>query len=149
MEPLTVGAIAFLTYFGNKLIDWGVGKAYDAAFAEVMQKLAPETIATLQAGAQTLSLPDSNRENIGVAVLVSEVEKATQANPEFKAAVEALGTEAQKNSQLENAVKELTEALKNQPQNTQNIGKVANTVEKVGVANVNSTIGTQNITQTF
>lgn len=148
MDPLTVGAIAFLTYFGNKLIDWGVGKAYDVAFAEIMQKLAPEKVATLEAQAQTLLAP-ADREDIGIAVLIDEVEKTARANPQFKAAVEALGTEAQKHNELENAIRELTSKLKNQPQNTQNIGKVANTIEKLGVANVNTTIENQTINQTF
>lgn len=53
MEPLTIGTIAFPTYFGNKLIDWGVGKAYDLAFAEIMQRLTPENVAALEAEAQT------------------------------------------------------------------------------------------------
>lgn len=35
MEPLTTGAIALLLFFGKKLIDWGISKAYDTAFNQL------------------------------------------------------------------------------------------------------------------
>jgi hypothetical protein len=43
MEPLTTGTIALLLFCGNKLIDWGIGKAYDTAFDKLMEK-SPDTM---------------------------------------------------------------------------------------------------------
>jgi hypothetical protein len=115
MEPLTAGAIALLLFLGNKLIDWGTGKAFDAAYDDIMQKLkskSPDTVVALEAAA----LPPKGREDIGVAVL--EVEKAAQAHPEIKAAVEALGNDvnqaAKTNPELEKAIKDLTAVVQAQ-----------------------------------
>ncbi len=138
-----IGTIGFLVYFGEKLINWGILKGYDLTFKEIMQKLAPESVAILEAEAKTLLQP-ATRDDIDVLVL--EVTKAAEANPQFKVALEALGIKTQENVELEKVVRELISTLKNQPSNTHNIGKIANTVEKVGVANVNSTIETQNNT---
>ncbi|MBP5976396.1 hypothetical protein HW132_27625 [Brasilonema sp. CT11] len=115
MEPLTAGAIALLLFLGNKLIDWGTEKAFDAAYDDIIQKLkskSPDTVVALEAAA----LPLGEREDIGVAVL--EVEKAAQAHPEIKAAVEALGNDvnqaAKTNPELEKAIKDLTATVQAQ-----------------------------------
>jgi hypothetical protein len=113
MEPLTAGAIALGLYLGGKFADWGIEKAFDAGLDYAKQKLqakSPDTIATLAA------LPAAGREDIGVAVL--EIEKAAQADPEIKAAVEALGNDvnqaAKTNPQLERAIQDLTQMVQAQ-----------------------------------
>ncbi|NEU71151.1 hypothetical protein PI95_000800 [Hassallia byssoidea VB512170] len=112
MEPLTAGAIALGLYIGGKFADWGIEKAFDAGLDYAKQKLqakSPDTVATLAA------LP-AGREDIGVAVL--EIEKAAQADPEIKAAVEALGNDvnqaAKTNPQLEKAIQDLTQMVQAQ-----------------------------------
>ncbi|MGI2903943.1 hypothetical protein [Tolypothrix sp. VBCCA 56010] len=112
MEPLTAGAIALGLYLGGKFADWGIEKAFDAGLDYAKQKLqakSPDTVATLAA------LP-AGREDIGVAVL--EIEKAAQADPEIKAAVEALGNDvnqaAKTNPQLEKAIQDLTQMVQAQ-----------------------------------
>lgn len=110
MEPLTTGAIALLLFCGEKLIDWGISKAYDTAFNELM-KTSPDT-------AKQLALPAKERENIGEAVLVEMVEDTAKNQPELQQTLEALGEEVQakakQNTELATAFNQFTEKLKAQ-----------------------------------
>ena len=110
MEPLTTGAIALLLFFGEKLIDWGISKTYDAAFAK-LTKISPHT-------AEKLALPPTERENIGEAVLVEMVKDTAKNEPELQEALEILGEEVQakanNNTELETAFNQLTQKLKAQ-----------------------------------
>ena len=110
MEPLTTGAIALLLFCGEKLIDWGISKAYDTAFNELM-KTSPVT-------AEKLALPVGERENIGEAVLVEMVEDTAKNQPEFQEALEELGKEVEvktnKNTELEAAFNQFAQKLKAQ-----------------------------------
>ncbi|MDF5726800.1 MAG: hypothetical protein PUP92_01875 [Rhizonema sp. PD38] len=125
MDPITVGAIALLTLIGNKVIDWSTEKALDAGLEkvkQVMAKKSPATAAALETAATQAALPPGEREDIGEAVLVEEVKKAAQADPEIKEAVEALGnqasTAAQANPELVKAIAELTVAITAQSPST-------------------------------
>ncbi|MGB3759734.1 MAG: hypothetical protein WBA07_25750 [Rivularia sp. (in: cyanobacteria)] len=110
MEPLTTGAIALLLFLGEKLIDWGISKAYDTAFEE-LKTISPET-------AEKLALPPKERENIGEAVLVEMVEDTAKNQPELQEALEALGKEveakANNNTELATAFNQLAQKLKTQ-----------------------------------
>ncbi len=110
MEPLTTGAIALLLFLGEKLIDWGISKAYDTAFEE-LKTISPET-------AEKLALPPKERENIGEAVLVEMVEDTAKNQPELQEALEALGKEveakANNNTELATAFNQLAQKLKAQ-----------------------------------
>lgn len=110
MEPLLTGTVALLLFCGNKLIDWGIGKAYDVAFDKLMEK-SPDT-------AEQLTLPPGERENIGEAVLVQMVENTALQEPELKQALEALGEEVQamasKKTELETAFNKLAQTVKAQ-----------------------------------
>ncbi|OUL32057.1 hypothetical protein [Nostoc sp. 106C] len=125
MEPITVGAIALLTFIGNKVIDWSTEKALDAGLDKAKQVLkakSPETAAALETATAQAALPPGEREYIGEAVLVEEVKKAAAADPEIQEAVEALGnqasTAAQANPELAKAIAELTAAIKAQSPTT-------------------------------
>ncbi|NJL77896.1 MAG: hypothetical protein HC917_01820 [Richelia sp. SM2_1_7] len=110
MEPLTTGAIALLLFCGEKLIDWGISKAYDTAFNQLTEK-SPET-------AQQLALPPGERENIGEAALVEMVEDTAKNQPELQQALEALGkeveTKANQNTELATAFNQFAQKLKAQ-----------------------------------
>lgn len=113
MEPLTAGAITFTAWLLNKVIDWSTEKALDQAAQKVMKLLKEKshnTANAIDAVAQRTALPQSEREDIGEAVLVEEVKKAAGANPEIKAAVETLGNDvneaAKKNPELNKVLKE-------------------------------------------
>ena len=110
MEPLTTGAIALLLFCGEKLIDWGISKAYDTAFNELM-KTSPDT-------AEKLALPVGERENIGEAVLVEMVEDTAKNQPELQEALEEFGKEVEvktnKNTELEAAFNQFAQKLKAQ-----------------------------------
>ncbi|MBE8989201.1 hypothetical protein [Nostoc sp. LEGE 12450] len=134
MEPLTAGTL-MLAFVGSKLIDWSIGKAFDAAYdtaKQVLAKKSPETAEALAAAAEQASLPAAERKNIGVAVLVDKVEKVAQADPEIKDAVEALGNQAyasaQDNPALAKAIQELTQTIKAQKPPSQNPAKIAETI---------------------
>lgn len=121
MEPITVGAIALLALIGNKFVDWSTEKALDAIYdkaKQVIQDKSPATAAALETAAAQAALPPGEREDIGEAVLVEQVKKAAEADPEIKEAVEALGnqvnTAAQANPELAKAIAELTAAIKAQ-----------------------------------
>ncbi len=110
MEPLTTGAIALLLFLGEKLIDWGISKAYDTAFEE-LKTISPET-------AEKLALPPKERENIGEAVLVEMVEDTAKNQPKLQKALEVLGKEveakANNNTELATAFNQLAQKLKTQ-----------------------------------
>ncbi|AKG20974.1 hypothetical protein [Calothrix sp. 336/3] len=110
MEPLTTGAIALILFCGNKLIDWGIGKAYDAAFEKLME-ISPDK-------AKQLTLPTGDREDIGEAVLVEMIENTAQQEPELKQALEILGeeveTKASQNTKLADAFNQLAQKIQAQ-----------------------------------
>lgn len=112
MELLTLGAGA-LIFIGGKFVEWGMTKVWDAAYDDIMDKMAaaaPETAAKF-------ALPPEERINMQ-AELIAEVEQVAQQHPEVKVAVEALGNDvnqaAKNNPELGKAIKELIETLKNQ-----------------------------------
>ncbi|MEM7556988.1 MAG: hypothetical protein AAF378_23440 [Cyanobacteria bacterium P01_A01_bin.84] len=110
MEPLTIGAMSLLMFLGEKLIDWGISKAYDTAFEE-LKKTSPNT-------AEKLALPAGERENIGEAVLVEMVKDTALNQPELQQALEVLGkeveTKANQHQELENNFNQLAEKIKAQ-----------------------------------
>lgn len=121
MEPLTAGAIALTAWVLNKVIDWSAEKALDKAASKVQQLLkekSPDTANTIDAVASPSALPPSEREDIGEAVLVESVKKAAEADPEIKAAVEALGNDAElaakENPQIAAVLQKLTETVQAQ-----------------------------------
>ncbi|HIK04713.1 MAG TPA: hypothetical protein IGS40_08360 [Trichormus sp. M33_DOE_039] len=117
MDLITLGAIA-LGFLGSKFADWSINKAFDVAYDKAMQTLAAKSPET----AEAFALPPSEREDIGVALLVEQVEQAAQKDPEIKQAVEALGsqvtTAAQDHPELAKAIQELTATLKAQKPTT-------------------------------
>lgn len=120
MDPITAGAIALLTLLGNKLIDWSTEKALDKASEKVMQLLnekSPSTARALEVVKEKAALPLAEREDFGEAVLVEEVKKVAQADPEIKAAVEALGNYtnevAKENLELDKVLKEKQSSYQN------------------------------------
>jgi len=143
MEPLTLGA-AFLIFIGGKFGEWAMEKGWDAAYDDIMAKMAAASRET----AEKLALPPEKRKDIGEAVLIEEVKQVAQKHPEVKAAVEALGNDvnqaAKTHPELEKAIKELTEALKNQPQNHPAItNKVADSIQKIAQVIQNQTVTNQ------
>jgi uncharacterized coiled-coil protein SlyX len=158
MEPLTAGAIALATLASNKFIEKTGEILAEKVFEQggkvmkLLKRKSPETASELEAAAEHPALPPGQPEDVGEAVLVEKIESAAKADPEIRAAVEALGNDvqgvAQVNPELEKAIKELTEAVKAQQQSIQKITKIAETVEKIG--NVNQdTVQNQTFHQTF
>lgn len=143
MEPFTAGAIALTAWLLNKVIDWSAEKALDQAASKVMQLLkekSPDAAIFLEeAVAEHSALPQSEREDIGQAVLVEEVKKAAVADSEIKIAVEALGEAAKKNPELDKGLKEKQSSY--QSVITNNIEKVVNLTQ-----GIKSSINIQNQT---
>jgi hypothetical protein len=136
MEPLTAGAIALTAWLLNKVIDWSAEKALDRAAQKLMQLLkekSPDTANAIDAVVERSALPQSEREDIGEAVLVEEVKKAAGADPEIKAAVEALGNDvneaAKDNPELNKALEEKQSSY--QSVITNNFEKVVNLAQGV------------------
>jgi predicted nucleic acid-binding Zn-ribbon protein len=145
MEPLTAGAIALVTLASNKFIEKTGEILAEKVFEQggkvmkLLKRKSPETARELEAAAENPALPPGQPEDIGEAVLVEKIESAAKADPEIRAAVEALATDVQEaekvNPELEKAIKELTETVKAQQQSIQKITKIAETVEKIGNVN--------------
>lgn len=122
MEPLTAGAIALLTLLLNKTFEKTgeiiVARAFEQSgkVIELLKYKSPDTVETLEAAAENAALPLGQREDIGEAVLIEKIESVAQKDPEIKAAVEALASDAQaaakENLQLKGALQQLTETLK-------------------------------------
>jgi transcription elongation GreA/GreB family factor len=93
-------------------------------------------------------LPPGQPEDFGEAVLVEKIESAAKADPEIRAAVEALGNDVQEaakvNPELEKAIRDLTEVVK--AQKITNIAK--NNTGNVAVGGSVS-IQAENFTQNF
>ncbi len=159
MDPLTAGAIALLTLFLNKSVEKTGEIIAEKAFEQggkvlkLLKRKSPETADAIEAAAENPALPPGQPEDFGEAVLVEKIESAAKADPEIKAAVEALASDvdaaAKVNPELEKAIQDLTEAVKSQPQSMQKITKIAETVEKIGNVNQDSTIQNQTFNQTF
>jgi len=138
MEPLTAGAIALAYLLLNKTFEKTgeiiVAKGFEQGgkVIELLKRKSPETASELEAAAEHPALPPGQPEDFGEAVLVEKIESAAKADPEIRAAVEALGNDvkeaAQVNPELEKAIKELTEAVKAQRQSGITI---TNTAEKI------------------
>lgn len=121
MEPLTVGAIALVSLLLNKTFEKTgeliVAKAFEQAIMVIQQlkHKSRDTAEALEATAKNAALPPKQREYIGEAVLVEKIESVAKADPEIKAAVEALANDAQtaaeQNPQLAATIKALTEAV--------------------------------------
>lgn len=129
MDPITAGAIAFLTLLSTKALDKTSDVLVDKALEEggkVMKLLkhkSPETAGAIELAAQ-------QREDYGEAVLVEQVETAAKADPEIREAVEAVAYRvdeaAKTNPEIEAAVKEFTKAVEAQRQSIQNITNTDN-----------------------
>jgi hypothetical protein len=138
MEPLTAGAIALATLLLNKTFEKTgeiiVTKTFEQGgkVIELLNHKSPKTAGELEAAAKQAALPPGEPEYIGEAVLVEKIESAAKADPDIRAAVEALGNEAKEaakvNPELEKAIKELTEAVQAQRQSGITI---TNTAEKI------------------
>ena len=124
MDPLTAGAIALVTLASNKFVE-KTGEIFaEKAFEQggkvmkLLKRKSPETAGELEAAAENPALPPGQPEDIGEAVLVEKIESVAEADPEIRAAVEALGNDVQEavkaNSELEKAIKDLTETVKAQ-----------------------------------
>jgi uncharacterized membrane protein len=159
MDPLTAGAIALATLLLNKSVEKTGEILAEKTFEQggklmkLLKRKSPETASELEAAAEDPALPPGQPEYIGEAVLVEKIESAAKADPEIRAAVEALGNDvkeaAKVNPELEKAIRDLTEAVKAQPRSIQKNMKIAETVEKIGNVNQNSTIENQTFNQTF
>ncbi|MBO3461193.1 hypothetical protein G7B40_037715 [Aetokthonos hydrillicola Thurmond2011] len=127
MEPLTAGAIALLTLLGNKALNKVGDKVIDVVFEQsgkvikLLRLKFPDTAKLIEAAAENLPLPPGQPEDIGEAVLIEKIESAASQDPEIKAAVEALASDAQAAAkeypQLAAALEQLTEAVKEQRPN--------------------------------
>jgi len=126
MEPITVGAITLVTLLGNKALNKVGDKVIDVVFEQggkvikLLRLKFPDTAKMLSI-AENRAFSLGQPENIGEAVLVKKIESAASADPEIKAAVEALALDAQvaakENPQLAAAIQQLTEAVKVQHPN--------------------------------
>jgi hypothetical protein len=155
MDPLTAGAIALATLLLNKSAEKAGEIITEKAFEQggkvmkLLKRKSPETASELEAAAENPALPPGQLEDIGEAVLVEKIESAANADPEIRAAVEALGNDVQEavkvNPELEKAIKELTEAVKAQKQSLQNITKAKN---NYGIAAPGGSVSIESFTQT-
>lgn len=127
MEPLTTGAIALVTLLLNKTFEKTgeiiVNKAFEqcSKVIEILKHKSPDTADALEAAEENAALPLGEREDIGEAVLIEKIKSAAHADPEIKAAVEALASHieaaAQENPQLTAAIQALKEAVISQSPN--------------------------------
>jgi uncharacterized membrane protein len=154
MEPLTAGAIALATLLLNKTFEKTgeliVAKTFEQGgkVIELLKRKSPETAGELEAALENPALPPGQPEDFGEAVLVEKIESAAKADPEIRAAVEALGNDVQEaakvNPELEKAIRDLTEVVK--AQKITNIAK--NNTGNVAVGGSVS-IQAENFTQNF
>jgi hypothetical protein len=154
MDPLTAGAIALATLLLNKSVQKTGEILAEKTFEQggklmkLLKRKSPETASELETAAEDPALPPGQPEYIGEAVLVEKIESAAKADPEIRAAVEALGNDvkeaAKVNPELEKAVQDLTEAVK--AQKITNIAK--NNTGNVAVGGSVS-IQAENFTQNF
>jgi hypothetical protein len=138
MDRVTAGAIALATLLLNKSVEKTGEILAEKAFEqggkviELLKRKSPETAGELEAAAEQPALPPGQPEDFGEAVLVEKIESAAKADPEIRAAVEALGNDVQEaakvNPELDKAIKELTEAVKAQNSSSQNPAKIAETI---------------------
>src|ERR671933_143762 len=138
MEPLTAGAIALVNLLLNKSVEKTGEILAEKTFEQggklmkLLMRKSPETAGELEAAAELPALSPGQPEDFGEAVLVEKIESAAKADPEIRAAVEALGNDAKEaakvNPELEKAIKELTETVKAQGQSGISI---TNTAEKI------------------
>lgn len=136
MEPITAGLIATLVLtkafektgekLGEKVLEQG-GK-----LMQLLKHKSPETATAIEVAAQSPELAQQQPEDYGEAVLVEKIESAANSDAEIAAAVQALAN-----------------AVKSNPQNIQKITKIAETIEKIGNVNQDSTIENQTFNQTF
>jgi hypothetical protein len=145
MEPITLGAIAFLTLLGEKVLDKTLDVSIDKAFEKagnLLKRKSPATAAEIETVVESRALPPGEREDIGEAVLVEKLEAAAQADDtgEIKTALEELAANAETvkeaNPDLEKAIKDLIEVVKNQRQTITENWQGINT--KGGTVTVNS-----------
>src|SRR4028118_42503 len=154
MNPVTAGAIALLTLLLNKSVEKTGEILADKTFEQgrklmkLLKRKSPDTASELDAAAENPALSLGQLEDIGEAVLVEKIESAAKADPEIRAAVEALGNDvdaaAKVNPELEKAIKDLTEVVKVQRQSIQNTANITN---NYGVAAPGGSISIQSFTQ--
>ena len=154
MDPVTAGAIALVTLLLNKSVEKTGEILAEKTFEQggklmkLLKRKSPETAGELEAAAEHLALPPGQPEDFGEAVLVEKIESAAKADPEIRAAVEALATDvdaaAKLNPGLEKAIKQLTEVVNAQRQSGISI---TNTAEKI-YGNIQGG-SIENLTQNF
>lgn len=159
MDPLTAGAIAFLTLLSSKALDKTSDVLVDKALEEggkVMKLLkhkSPETAGAIEVAAQRPELAAQQREDYGEAVLVEQVEAAAKADPEIREAVEAVAYRvdeaAKTNPEIKAAVQEFTKAVEAQRQSIQNITNTDNKSYGNVTLGGSVSIEKQEINQTF
>jgi hypothetical protein len=112
MEALTAGAIA--TLFLTKAIDKGVDTLGEKVLEkgrqlmQLLKRKSPDTASAIELAAQHPELVEQQPEDYGQAVLVEKVESAAKSDSEIAVAVQALA-----------------DAVKSQPQTSQNITNMA------------------------
>lgn len=112
MEPFTAGAIATLVLtkalekagetLGEKVLEKG------GQLMQVLKRKSPDTASAIELVAQHPELVEQQPEDYGEAVLVEKVESAAKSHSEIAVAVQALA-----------------DAVKSQPQTSQNITNMA------------------------
>jgi hypothetical protein len=121
-DPLTAATIA--TLIVTKVLEKQGEKVGEKVWAKgeqllaLLQRKALDTASAIEKAAQQPALTAQQPVNLGEATLIGEVEQLAAADPEIKAAVEAVAAEA-----------------KAQPETIQNLTKLA---EKIGVVNLGS-----------
>lgn len=112
MEPFTAGAIATLVLtkaiekggeiLGEKVLEKG------GQLMQLLKRKSPDTASAIELAAQHPELVERQPEDYGQAVLVEKVESAAKSDSEIAVAVQALA-----------------DAVKSQPQTSQNITNIA------------------------
>ncbi|MCC5622567.1 hypothetical protein [Nostoc sp. CHAB 5715] len=110
MEPLTAGAIALVTLLLNKTFEKTgeiiVAKVFDQGgkVVKLLKEKSPETASVIEIVQNNPQLAEQQPEDYGEAVLVERIKEQAVANPEIRAAVEALGEAAKSQPQLNTVI---------------------------------------------
>lgn len=138
MEPLSLTASAIATLVLTKALEKTGEKLGEKALEqggrlmELLKHKSPETASAIELVAQRPELAEQQPLDYSEAVLVEKVETVAKAEPE-----------------IASAIRDLANTVKSQPQYMQQINKIAETIEKIGNVNQNSTIENQTFNQTF
>lgn len=106
MEPLTAGAIALVTLLLNKTFEKTgeivVAKAFEQGgkVIKLLKDKSPRTASEIERVQQDPQLVKQEPEDYGEAVLVEKIKEEAVADPEIRAAIEALGEIVKSQPQL-------------------------------------------------